>query len=132
MQNICRWYITDTSNTDINNDLVKTSRWAYQWKMSFNPDINKQATKWSFSQRREKSLPPPIIFNNNNVLSFPCQKQLQSCSEYFENFSWLSKFSFHRKWDGAWLLVINWYIRVASWVAERLKVRKYQESLKTS
>ena len=32
----------DTSNIDINNDLVKISRWAYLWKMSFNPDINKQ------------------------------------------------------------------------------------------
>ena len=29
----------DTSNIDINNDLVKICRWAYQWKMSFNPDI---------------------------------------------------------------------------------------------
>ena len=46
----------DTSNIDINNDLVKISRWAYQWKM-FNPDINKQATEVYFSQRREKSLP---------------------------------------------------------------------------
>ena len=24
----------DTSNIDINNDLVKINRWAYQWKMS--------------------------------------------------------------------------------------------------
>ena len=62
-----------TSNVDINNDLVKISRWAYQWKMSFNPDINKQATEVYFSQRRAKSLPPPIIFNNNNVLTSPCQ-----------------------------------------------------------
>ena len=43
--------------------------------MSFNPDINKQATEVYFSQRREKSLPPPIIFNNN-VLTSPCQKHL--------------------------------------------------------
>ena len=64
----------DTSNIDINNDLVKISRWAYQWKMSFNPDINKQATEVYFSQRREKSLPQPIIFNSNNVLTSPCQK----------------------------------------------------------
>ena len=42
----------DTSNIDINNDLVKISRWAYQWKMSFNPDIYKQATEVYFSQRR--------------------------------------------------------------------------------
>ena len=44
--------------------------------MHFNPDINKQATEVYFSQRREKSLAPPIIFNNNNVLSSPCQKHL--------------------------------------------------------
>ena len=31
----------DTSNIDINNNLVKISRWAYQWYMSFNHDINK-------------------------------------------------------------------------------------------
>ena len=66
----------DTSNVDINNNLVKISRWAYQWKMMFNPDINKQATEVYFSQRRAKSLPPPIIFNNNNVLNSPCQKHL--------------------------------------------------------
>ena len=38
----------DTSNIDINNDLVKISRWAYQWKMLFDPDINKQAAKVYF------------------------------------------------------------------------------------
>ena len=66
----------DTSNIDINNDLVKISRWSYQWKLSFNPDINKQATEVYFCQRREKSLPPPIIYNNNNGLISPCQKHL--------------------------------------------------------
>ena len=44
--------------------------------MSFNPDINKQAAEVYFSQRRTKSLPSPIIFNNNNVLNSPCQKHL--------------------------------------------------------
>ena len=44
--------------------------------MSFNPGINKQATKVYFSQRRGKSLPLPIIFNNNNILTSPCQKHL--------------------------------------------------------
>ena len=65
----------DTSNIDINNDLVKISRWAYQWKKSFNPDKNKQSTEVYFSQRRAKSLPTLIIFNNNNVTS-PCQEHL--------------------------------------------------------
>ena len=72
---------TDTRNIDIKNDLVKLSRWAYQWKMSFNPDINKHATKVYFSQRRRKSLPPPIIFSNNHVLTCPCQKHLDLVSD---------------------------------------------------
>ena len=42
----------DISNND-NKELVKISRWAYQWKMLFNPDINKQATEVYFSQRYE-------------------------------------------------------------------------------
>ena len=45
----------DTSNIDINNNLVRISRWAYKWRMSFNPGINKQATEGYISQRREKS-----------------------------------------------------------------------------
>ena len=44
--------------------------------MSFNHYINKQATEVHFSERREKSLPPPIIFNSNNVLTSLCQKNL--------------------------------------------------------
>ena len=43
--------------------------------MSFNPDLNKQATEVCFSQRLAKSL-LPIIFNNNNVLTYPFQKHL--------------------------------------------------------
>ena len=66
----------DTSNISIYNSLVKISRWAYQWKISLKPDIKKQAAEVYFSPRRGKSLPQPIIFNNNNVLTSPCQKQL--------------------------------------------------------
>ena len=36
------------------------------------------------------------------------------------DFWWMSKFSFHHKWNEAWLLLVNWYIRVASQVAENL------------
>ena len=32
-----------TSASDINNDLTLISNWAFQWKMSFNPDPSKQA-----------------------------------------------------------------------------------------
>ena len=33
----------NTSASDINNDLKLISDWAFQWKMSFNPDPSKQA-----------------------------------------------------------------------------------------
>ena len=82
LKSICKIFANDTSlsskindintsNIDFSNDLVKISRWAYQWKMSFNPDIDKQV-----AQRSEKPLPPPIFFNSNNVLTSPCQKRL--------------------------------------------------------
>ena len=41
-------------------------------------------------------------------------------SKYFENLWCFTKFSFHHKWNEAWLLVINWYVWVSSWVAKRL------------
>ena len=33
----------NTSANELNNDLKKVSNWAFQWKMSFNPDPSKQA-----------------------------------------------------------------------------------------
>ena len=27
----------------LNNDLLEISKWAYQWKMSYHPDVSKQA-----------------------------------------------------------------------------------------
>ena len=30
----------NNSNSQLNSDLVKISNWAFQWKMSFNPDPN--------------------------------------------------------------------------------------------
>ena len=47
----------DKSNIDINNDLVKIRRWAYQWQILFTLEINKQVTEAYFSQRRSKLLP---------------------------------------------------------------------------
>ena len=32
------------SSNDLNNDLATVEKWAFQWKMAFNPDPNKQAT----------------------------------------------------------------------------------------
>ena len=42
-----------TSANDLNSDLSKIQQWAYQWKMSFNPDPSKQAMVLLFSRKRE-------------------------------------------------------------------------------
>ena len=39
-----------TSVNQLNRDLKIISEWAYQWKMQFNPDIDKQAVQVTFSQ----------------------------------------------------------------------------------
>ena len=39
------------SSVSLNNDLLKISQWAYQWKMTFNPDVSKQAQEVVFSRK---------------------------------------------------------------------------------
>ena len=38
-------YDIHNSASKLNDDLEKISYWAYQWKMQFNPDPNKQANE---------------------------------------------------------------------------------------
>ena len=66
----------NTTAKELNNDLVKISRWAYQWKMSFNLDPSKQAQEVTFSTKTKKEYHPSIAFNNNNVLETNSQKHL--------------------------------------------------------
>ena len=39
----------NSSQIDLNEDLDKINKWAYQWKMSFNPDPSKKAQEVIFS-----------------------------------------------------------------------------------
>ena len=39
----------------LNNDLAKVSEWAYKWKMTFNPDVKKQAQEVIFSRKSIKT-----------------------------------------------------------------------------
>ena len=57
------------SANELNCDLEKVSNWAYQWKMQFNPDPNKQANEVIFSRKsNSNSFPyPPVKFNENNI-----------------------------------------------------------------
>ena len=48
----------------MNLDLQLVSQWAHDWRMSFNPDPQKQAVKLSFSRKRSGKDHPVILFNN--------------------------------------------------------------------
>ena len=60
----------------LNDDLKKISRWAFKWKMLFNPDITKQAKEVIFSRKNTKIDHPTVFFNEVPVAHTPCQKHL--------------------------------------------------------
>ena len=64
------------SSNDLNLDLRKISEWAYQWKMSFNPEPSKQAVEVYFSRKLKPPIRPAITFNNNAISGVDFQKHL--------------------------------------------------------
>ena len=71
--------VVDNNNlsaTNLNSDLSKINAWASQWKMTFNPDPNKQAQEVIFSRKIKKTSQPPLNFNNNSVKQVQFQKHL--------------------------------------------------------
>ena len=46
-----------SSASDLNKDLKTINEWAFQWKMSFNPDPNKQAQEVIFTRKSRKYAP---------------------------------------------------------------------------
>ena len=67
--------INSTAN-HLNNDLMKISDWAFQWKMRFNPDPKKQAQEVIYSRKINKIDYPPLYFNQNLVKSSSTHKHL--------------------------------------------------------
>ena len=57
------------SANELNRDLEKVSNWAYQWRMQFNPDPNKQANKVILSQKSNSNsfLYLPANFNESSI-----------------------------------------------------------------
>ena len=66
----------NTSAKELNDNLKKVNNWAFQWKMSFNPDPSKQAQEVILSRQIKRSTHPPLVFNNNNVSQTFSQKHL--------------------------------------------------------
>ena len=47
----------NNAKNDLNHDLAKITKCAFQWKMSFNPDISKQPRKVACFPRKVYSIP---------------------------------------------------------------------------
>ena len=52
----------------------QTNIWAFQWKMRFNPDPDKQTQEIIFSRKAKKISHPLLRFNNSIVWQSPYQK----------------------------------------------------------
>ena len=66
----------NVSAAELNSDLRKINNWAYQWRMSFNPDPFKQATEVLFSKKRTIVNHPDLFFNGIKVNRDTSQKHL--------------------------------------------------------
>ena len=70
-----------SSAATLRNDLTVISNWAFQWKMTFNPDLNEQAQEVVFSRKSKKLLHPPLSFNNIALKNIISQKHLRLALE---------------------------------------------------
>ena len=64
------------SASELNHDLDVINKWAYQWKLEFNPDPLKQATEVLFSCKKNIFNHPQIFFNGIVVAKVKEQKHL--------------------------------------------------------
>ena len=62
--------------TDLNHDLDIINKWAYQWKMEFNPDPTKQAKEVLFSCKKSYPVHPDLVFNGTAVTKVDEHKHL--------------------------------------------------------
>ena len=53
---------------DMNHDLDLIKSWAHNWRMSFNPDLSKQAVEVTFSRKSSPVDYPVILFNDIPVI----------------------------------------------------------------
>ena len=60
----------------LSNDLSEISKWAYDWKMLFNPDPCKSAQDVVFSRKKKTQSHPAISLNNIQVERTSYQKHL--------------------------------------------------------
>ena len=66
----------EVSADELNHDLNLIGQWAFQWKMSFNPDPTKQAEEILFSNKHKSPNHPPIYFHHTEVKRVQHHKHL--------------------------------------------------------
>ena len=59
---------SNISANELNNHLQKISEWAYNRKISANPNLNKQAQEVIFSRKLNKPSHPKIVFDSAPVI----------------------------------------------------------------
>ena len=65
-----------TAANEMNHDLDLISQWVYAWRMSFNPDPQKQAVELTVSRKKIEIDHPTILFNNIPVKKVSEHKHL--------------------------------------------------------
>ena len=76
-----------SSSVSVNNDLLKISQWACQWKMIFNPGVSKQAQEVIFFRKGITTNHATVYFNNDPVIRENFQKHLGLFLDSKLNFS---------------------------------------------
>ena len=71
-----------TSSCDLNYDLNRAREWAFQWKMSFNPEPSKQAQEVIFKLKLQKKDYLPLYFNDSSVKEACKQKYLRMLLDF--------------------------------------------------
>ena len=62
------FFSMNQSGINLNDELEKIINWAFQWKMSFNPGINKQVQEVIFYCKLQKSNHLLLTFNGTSVI----------------------------------------------------------------
>ena len=64
------------ASEEMNHDLALISQWAHDLRMSFNPDLQKQAIEFLVTKKRQQADHPVILYNNIPVKKVDKHKHL--------------------------------------------------------
>ena len=67
---------SNSAANDMNHDMELIRQWAHDWRMSFNPDLQKLAVGLMFLRNKIKADHPEIFFNNTSVMKVDEHKHL--------------------------------------------------------